>query len=64
MTAGKKDISAPGMALRTAAILFVFVILFTGLLSAAYLLDKAGDRSLGRRGKDEAGRRSAAALGI
>ena len=34
MTAGKKDISAPGMALRTAAILFVFVILFTGLLSA------------------------------
>ena len=37
MTAGKKDISAPGMALRTAAILFVFVILFTGLLSAAYL---------------------------
>lgn len=40
MTAGKKDISAPGMALRTAAILFVFVILFTGLLSAAYLWTK------------------------
>ncbi len=40
MTGGKKGISAPGMALRTAAILFVFVILFTGLLSAAYLWTK------------------------
>ena len=40
MTGGKKEISAPGMALRTAAILFVFVILFTGLLSAAYLWTK------------------------
>ena len=40
MTSGTKEISAPGMALRTAAILFVFVILFTGLLSAAYLWTK------------------------
>jgi electron transport complex protein RnfG len=40
MTGGTKEISAPGMALRTAAILFIFVILFTGLLSAAYLWTK------------------------
>jgi electron transport complex protein RnfG len=40
MTGGTREISAPGMALRTAAILFVFVILFTGLLSAAYLWTK------------------------
>lgn len=32
-----REISAGGMALRTAAILFVFVIVFTGLLSGAYL---------------------------
>ena len=32
--------SAPGMAVRTAAILFVFVIIFTGLLSGAYLWTK------------------------
>lgn len=31
-----KEFSAPGMAARTAAILFVFVIVFTGLLSGAY----------------------------
>lgn len=31
-----KEFSAPGMAVRTAAILFVFVIVFTGLLSGAY----------------------------
>jgi electron transport complex protein RnfG len=31
------EISATGMAARTAAILFLFVIIFTGLLSAAYL---------------------------
>jgi electron transport complex protein RnfG len=37
MTAAPKAFSAPGMAMRTAAILFVFVIFFTGLLSAAYL---------------------------
>ncbi|MBL8433063.1 MAG: electron transport complex subunit RsxG [Dechloromonas sp.] len=37
MTVAPKEFSASGMALRTAAILFVFVILFTGLLSAAYL---------------------------
>ena len=37
MTVAPKEVSASGMALRTAAILFVFVILFTGLLSAAYL---------------------------
>lgn len=35
-----KEISAPGMAVRTAATLFVFVIIFTGLLSAAYLWTK------------------------
>lgn len=40
MTGGTREISAPGMALRTAAILFVFVILFTGLLSGAYLWTK------------------------
>ena len=31
-----KDFTASGMAVRTAAILFVFVIIFTGLLSGAY----------------------------
>lgn len=36
MNAAAKEFSAPGMALRTAAILFVFVFVFTGLLSAAY----------------------------
>lgn len=35
-----KKVSAPGMAMRTAAILFVFVIAFTGLLSGAYLWTK------------------------
>lgn len=40
MTGGTREISAPGMALRTAAILFVFVVLFTGLLSGAYLWTK------------------------
>ena len=35
-----KEISAPGMAVRPAATLFVFVIIFTGLLSAAYLWTK------------------------
>ena len=40
MTGGAREISAPGMALRTAAILFVFVIIFTGLLSGAYLWTK------------------------
>ncbi|MFZ2268611.1 MAG: electron transport complex subunit RsxG [Azonexus sp.] len=35
-----KEFTAPGMAARTAAILFVFVIIFTGLLSAAYLWTK------------------------
>jgi electron transport complex protein RnfG len=34
---GLKTFSASGMAVRTAAILFVFVIIFTALLSAAYL---------------------------
>jgi Na+-translocating ferredoxin:NAD+ oxidoreductase subunit G len=37
---GAHEFSAPGMALRTAAILFVFVIIFTGLLSSAYLWTK------------------------
>ena len=36
MTSAPKEFTAPGMAARTAAILFVFVIVFTGLLSAAY----------------------------
>ncbi len=40
MTAAPKEFSASGMAARTAAILFVFVIIFTGLLSGAYLWTK------------------------
>ena len=36
MTVAPQEFSASGMALRTAAILFVFVIIFTGVLSAAY----------------------------
>ena len=36
MSTAPQEFSASGMALRTAAILFVFVIIFTGLLSAAY----------------------------
>jgi len=35
-----REFSATGMAVRTAAILFVFVIVFTALLSAAYLWTK------------------------
>lgn len=35
-----RPFTAQGMAVRTAAILFVFVIIFTGLLSAAYLWTK------------------------
>lgn len=35
-----KEFTATGMAARTAAILFVFVIIFTGLLSGAYLWTK------------------------
>jgi len=35
-----KQITATGMAARTAAILFIFVIIFTGLLSGAYLWTK------------------------
>lgn len=35
-----KQFSATGMAARTAAILFIFVIVFTGLLSGAYLWTK------------------------
>lgn len=35
-----KEFTASGMAIRTAAILFVFVIIFTGLLSGAYLWTK------------------------
>jgi electron transport complex protein RnfG len=35
-----QDFSATGMAARTAAILFVFVIIFTGFLSGAYLWTK------------------------
>jgi len=40
MSGASRQFSAPGMALRTAAILFVFVIIFTGLLSGAYLWTK------------------------
>lgn len=40
MSAAPREFSAPGMAVRTAAILFVFVIIFTGMLSAAYLWTK------------------------
>ncbi len=35
-----KQFSATGMAVRTAAILFIFVIVFTGLLSGVYLWTK------------------------
>jgi electron transport complex protein RnfG len=35
-----REFSATGMAARTAGILFVFVIIFTALLSAAYLWTK------------------------
>lgn len=35
-----KGFTASGMAVRTAAILFIFVIIFTGLLSGAYLWTK------------------------
>ena len=35
-----REFTAQGLAVRTAAILFVFVIVFTGLLSAAYLWTK------------------------
>jgi len=35
-----KEFTASSMALRTAAILFIFVIVFTGLLSGAYLWTK------------------------
>lgn len=40
MTSTPRQFSAPAMAVRTAAILFIFVIIFTGLLSAAYLWTK------------------------
>jgi len=40
VTPAPKEFSAPGMAARTAATLFVFVIIFTGLLSGAYLWTK------------------------
>ncbi|WP_265943873.1 electron transport complex subunit RsxG [Dechloromonas sp. A34] len=40
MSTAPKEFTAPGMAVRTAAILFVFVIAFTGLLSGAYLSTK------------------------
>ena len=35
-----REFTARGMAVRTAAILFIFVIIFTGLLSSAYLWTK------------------------
>jgi Na+-translocating ferredoxin:NAD+ oxidoreductase subunit G len=37
MSSTPREFTAPAMALRTAAILFVFVIIFTALLSGAYL---------------------------
>lgn len=36
MTSAPKHYTAPAMAMRTAAILFLFVVAFTGLLSAVY----------------------------
>ncbi len=36
MTSTPREFTAPGMALRTAAILFIFVIIFTALLSTVY----------------------------
>jgi len=40
MTAPAKEIAAGTMAVRTAVILFLFVIVFTGLLAGAYLWTK------------------------
>jgi len=40
MTNSAKPISAPKMAMRTAIILFIFVVIFTGLLSGAYTLTR------------------------
>jgi len=40
MTSAPKEYTAPVMAARTAATLFVFVAIFTGLLSGAYLWTK------------------------
>ncbi|MBL8428702.1 MAG: electron transport complex subunit RsxG [Dechloromonas sp.] len=40
MTSAPKEYTAPVMAVRTAITLFVFVSIFTGLLSAAYLWTK------------------------
>ena len=40
MSVQQAEISATGMAVRTALTLFVFVIIFTGLLSGAYLWTK------------------------
>jgi electron transport complex protein RnfG len=37
---GARQFTATGMAIRTAGILFIFVIIFTGFLSAAYLWTK------------------------
>lgn len=36
MTSSPREYSAPAMALRTAAILFIFVVIFTALLSAVF----------------------------
>ncbi|WP_263771215.1 electron transport complex subunit RsxG [Propionivibrio soli] len=41
MTPPIKPLSAPKMAVRTAVILFIFVVIFTGLLSGAYLWTKS-----------------------
>lgn len=40
MTATAKELTASGMAVRTAVILFLFVIVFTGFLAGAYLWTK------------------------
>lgn len=37
MTSTPREFTAPAMAVRTAAILFIFVIIFTAMLSGAYL---------------------------
>jgi Na+-translocating ferredoxin:NAD+ oxidoreductase subunit G len=60
MTSTPREFTAPAMALRTSAILLIFVIIFTALLSGSLSVDPAGHRSLGARRKDEAAQRSPA----
>jgi electron transport complex protein RnfG len=60
MTAGRTA-HAPAMALRTAVILLIFVIVFTGLLAAAYLWTGRRSKPRRRGREDEADQRGAAA---